>query len=85
MNEKDTLAELRVWRDEFARSHGYDLAAMATTIREMDRTAGARIVRGGTAAACTRDSENSNSDNQTIKSIIMNCSIPCADSSSSLT
>ena len=29
MNDGDVLAELRAWRDEFARSHGYDLGAMA--------------------------------------------------------
>ncbi len=42
----DILAELRAWRDEFARSHGYDLGAMAATLRELDDAAGERIVRG---------------------------------------
>ena len=46
MKEQDVLADLRTWRDEFARTHGYDLAAMAATLREMDRAAGARVVRG---------------------------------------
>jgi hypothetical protein len=40
------LAELRAWRDEFARSHGYDLKAMAAALREMDAGAGTRVVRG---------------------------------------
>jgi hypothetical protein len=43
---RDVLAELRAWRDEFARSHGYDLWAMAAVLREMDAAAGARVVRG---------------------------------------
>ena len=42
----DILAELRAWRDEFARSHGYDLGAMAAALRELDGAAAARIVRG---------------------------------------
>lgn len=46
MKDGDILAELRAWRDEFAKSHGYDLAAMAATLREMDRATSARIVRG---------------------------------------
>jgi len=46
MEERDLLADLRAWRDEFARSHGYDLAEMVATLREMDRTSGARVVRG---------------------------------------
>jgi hypothetical protein len=29
MKDVDVLAEIREWRDEFARSHGYDLAAIA--------------------------------------------------------
>jgi hypothetical protein len=39
------VAELRAWRDEFARSHGYDLAAIVAVLREMDAAAGARVVR----------------------------------------
>jgi hypothetical protein len=46
MKDADILAELRAWRDEFARSHGYDLKAMAASLRQMDATAGARVVRG---------------------------------------
>jgi hypothetical protein len=46
MKSGDDLAELRAWRDEFARSHGYDLGAMVAVLREMDAAAGARVVRG---------------------------------------
>jgi hypothetical protein len=46
MSSGDILTELRAWRDEFARSHGYDLGAMAAVLRELDGTAGARVVRG---------------------------------------
>jgi len=46
MSNSDLLAELRAWRDEFARSHGYDLRAMAAALRERDAAAGARVVRG---------------------------------------
>ena len=46
MSSGDILAELRAWRDEFARSHGYDLGAMAAALRELDEAAGGRIVRG---------------------------------------
>ena len=46
MKGRDVLAELRAWRDEFARSHGYDLRAMAAVLRERDAAAGPRIVRG---------------------------------------
>jgi hypothetical protein len=46
MNNGDILTELRAWRDEFARSHGYDLGAMAAALRELDGAAGARVVRG---------------------------------------
>ena len=43
---KSILAELRAWRDEFARAHGDDLKAMGATLRELDAAAGARVVRG---------------------------------------
>jgi hypothetical protein len=43
---EDVLAELRAWRDEFARSHGYDLRAMVAVLRERDAAAGARVVCG---------------------------------------
>ena len=46
MSGADVLTELRAWRDEFARSHGYDLGAMAAALREMDAAVGARVVRG---------------------------------------
>lgn len=46
MSGGDVLTELRAWRDEFARSHGYDLGAMAAALRELDEAAGERIVRG---------------------------------------
>ena len=46
MNSGDILVELRAWRDEFARSHGYDLGAMVAALRELDGAAGERIVRG---------------------------------------
>lgn len=46
MSDVDILKELRAWRDEFARSHGYDLRAMASALRELDEAAGARVVRG---------------------------------------
>jgi hypothetical protein len=46
MNDVDVLTELRAWRDEFARSHGYDLGAMAAVLRELDTAAGARLARG---------------------------------------
>ena len=46
MRARDILAELRAWRDEFARSHGYDLSAMVAALREMDVAAGTRVVRG---------------------------------------
>ena len=46
MSTGDIFTELRAWRDEFARSHGYDLGAMAAVLREMDGAAGSRVVRG---------------------------------------
>jgi hypothetical protein len=46
MNHGDVLAELRAWRDEFARAHGYDLHAMAAYLRELDCAAGQTVVRG---------------------------------------
>lgn len=46
MSGADFLADLRAWRDEFARSHGYDLGAMAAVLRAMEGTAGRHIVRG---------------------------------------
>ncbi len=46
MSNGDVLVELRAWRDEFARSHGYDLHAMAAALRELDSAAGQKVVRG---------------------------------------
>lgn len=46
MNDKDILAELRAWRDEFARSHGYNLHAMVATLRALDGVASAPVVCG---------------------------------------
>ncbi len=46
MSSGDIIAELRAWRDEFARSHAYDLAAMAAVLRDLDSAAGVRVVRG---------------------------------------
>ena len=46
MRDADILTELRAWRDEFARSHDYDLQAMAASLRALDGAAGARVVRG---------------------------------------
>lgn len=46
MRDADILAELGAWREEFARSHGYDLQAMASALRALDEAAGARVVRG---------------------------------------
>ena len=46
MKDGDVLAELRAWRDEFARTYGYDLHAMATALRELDSAAGRSVVRG---------------------------------------
>lgn len=46
MSGGDILTELRAWRDEFARAHGYDLGAMGAALRELDAAAGARVLRG---------------------------------------
>jgi len=46
MRDADVMTELRAWRDEFARSHDYDLQAMAASLRALDEAAGARVVRG---------------------------------------
>ena len=44
MSNGDILLELRAWRNEFARSHGYDIRAMSATLSELDNT-GERKVR----------------------------------------
>ena len=46
MSNEDVLVELRAWRDEFARSHGYSLRAMAAALRDHDIAAGQKLVRG---------------------------------------
>jgi hypothetical protein len=46
MIDRDILAELRAWRDEFAKSHGYDMAAMVAPLRERERAAGTKVIRG---------------------------------------
>jgi hypothetical protein len=46
VNDANVLAELRAWREEFARTHGYDLGAMGAALRELDRAAGERVVGG---------------------------------------
>ena len=46
MTEIDILADLRAWRDGFAREHGYDLGAIGAALRAMDAAAGSRVVRG---------------------------------------
>ena len=35
-DERDALADIRAWRDEFARQHDYDLAAMFRTLRKLE-------------------------------------------------
>lgn len=46
MNDVDMLAQLRAWRDEFAKSHGYDIHAMAAALRELDCGGNRKVVRG---------------------------------------
>ncbi len=46
MSDGDVLSELRAWRDEFARSHDYDIHAMAAALREMDSAGERKVIRG---------------------------------------
>ena len=46
MSNGDVLAELRAWRDEFARSHGYDIHAMAAALREFDCGSKRKVIHG---------------------------------------
>ena len=46
MTNRDVLLELRAWRDEFARLHGYDIHAMAAALRELDSAGQRKVVRG---------------------------------------
>lgn len=42
----DMLAELRAWRDEFARSYGYDLHAMTGALCALDSTDERKVIYG---------------------------------------
>ncbi len=46
MSNRDLLAELRAWRDEFARSYGYDIHAIAAALRDLDGASGRKVVHG---------------------------------------
>jgi len=46
MSNGDILSELRAWRNEFARSHGYDIRAMSATLSELDNAGERKVVRG---------------------------------------
>lgn len=46
MSDVDILAQLRAWRDEFARSHGYDIHAMAAALRDLDGGGKHLVVHG---------------------------------------
>ena len=46
MSNGDVLLELRAWRDEFARSHGYDIHAMAAALRALDSAGERKVIRG---------------------------------------
>lgn len=44
-HDSGILVSLRFLRDEFARSHEYDLGVMAAALRVLDQAAGSRVVR----------------------------------------
>jgi hypothetical protein len=46
MSNGDILSELRAWRNEFARSHGYDIRAMSATLSELHNTGERKVVLG---------------------------------------
>ena len=46
MNDVDIVVELRAWRDEFARLHGYDIHAMAAALRALDCGGKREVVHG---------------------------------------
>ena len=46
MSDGDILAQLRAWRDEFARTHGHDIHAMAAALRELDCGSKRKVVHG---------------------------------------
>ena len=68
MKSEDILAELRAWRDEFARKHDYDLAAMTAALREMDRAAGVRVVHGQPRRPATVVPQDQITPNQPLQS-----------------
>ncbi len=45
MIEDDVIKEVRHAREEFARSHGYNLEAMVAYLRELDELSGRPVVR----------------------------------------
>ena len=45
MIEDDIIREIRATREAFAAANGYDVRAMAATLREMDRLGSERVVR----------------------------------------
>ncbi len=36
MKDVDIISQLRAWRDDFAKSHDYDVHAMAASLRKLD-------------------------------------------------
>jgi len=46
MSNEDILSELRAWRNEFARLHGYDIRAMSATLSQLDNAGERKVVRG---------------------------------------
>ena len=67
MRDADILTELRAWRDEFARSHGYDLRAMASSLRALDEAVGGPLVRGEPRRPAAAPSEATISPNEAIQ------------------
>ena len=45
MTEDEVVSEVRVIRDAFAASHGYDIQAMAAALREIGIVSGRVVVR----------------------------------------
>ncbi len=46
MTDGDILTDLRAWRDEFARAHGYDLGSIGAALRALDAANGSRVMQG---------------------------------------
>lgn len=46
MNSNDSLVELRAWRDAFARSHDYNVHAVAQELRKQDSEGGRTLIHG---------------------------------------